>query len=199
MTEPDKEQQLAARISAGDTEAMAEYLQFRRHDLLAVILNKMGPALRSRIEADDIFQEVAGAAVASMQELDFTAQGPFGWLCEIVQRKIVDADRRFSAKKRSAHKEVGIHGSPDQTQAGIANLLVASITSPSKAFSRQQKEFVLLSALEQLPDDQRRVLHMRYADGRATRDIASEIGKSDGATRVLLTRALKKLKQLVDE
>ncbi len=194
----DRGQQWIARINAGDQQAMAEYIQFRRHDLLAVILNRMGPALRQRIEAEDIFQEVAATAVASMNELDFSDQGPFGWLCEIVQRKIVDADRRFSAQKRSAHPEVGIHAGPDQTRVGIANLLVASITSPSQAFSRQQKEFVLLQALNQLPEDQRQVLHMRYSDGRATRDIAREIGKTDGATRVLLTRALQKLRQLVD-
>lgn len=195
----DQEQQLTERINAGDAQAMAEYIQFRRHDLLAVILNRMGPALRQRVEAEDIFQEVAAAAVASMNELDFSERGPFGWLCEIVQRRIVDADRRFSAQKRSAHKEVGIHASPDQSQAGIANLLVASITSPSMAFSRRQKEDVLRQALDRLPTEQRQVLHMRYADGRATRDIADEIGKSDGATRVLLTRALKKLKQMVGE
>lgn len=194
----DRESELVDRINQGDRDAMAEYLSFRRHDLLAVILNKMGIALRNRIEADDIFQEVATGAVQKMNELDFSEQGPFGWLCEMAQRRIIDAERRFSAQKRARHKEVGIHGSPEQSQVGIANLLVASITSPSRAFSRQQKEFRLLHALEQMPEEQRTVLNMRYGEGKPTREIADQIGKSDGATRVLLTRALKKLKNLVD-
>jgi len=199
MLVTDRENELIQRINQGDRDAMAEYLQFRRGDLLAVILNKMGMALRNKIEADDIYQEVAAGAVQKMDELDFSEKGPFGWLCEMAQRRIIDADRRFSAQKRAKHKEVGIHGSPEQSQIGIANLLVASITSPSRAFSRQQKEFKLLHAMEQMPEDQRTVLHMRYGEGKPTKEIADSIGKTDGATRVLLTRALKKLKNLVDE
>lgn len=195
----DREKELVDMIVAGDAEAMADYIQMRRGDLWAVILNKMGPALRSRIEADDILQEVASTAVTSLKELDFSGRGPFGWLCEITQRKIIDAERRFSSQKRGAHKEVGIHGSPDQSQIGIANLLIAGITSPSRAFSRNQKEFVLLDALDKMPDEQRRVLQMRYRDGLAPRDIAKQIGKTDGATRVLLTRALQKLKEMVGD
>jgi RNA polymerase sigma-70 factor (ECF subfamily) len=195
----NRENELVERINRGDREAMAEYLQFRRHDLLAVILNKMGMPLRSRVEADDIYQEVAAGAVQKMEELDFSSNSPFGWLCEMAQRRIIDAERRFSAQKRARHREVGIHGSAEQSQVGIANLLVASITSPSRAFSRHQKEFRLLQAMEQMPDEQRTVLQLRYGEGRPTKEIAEQIGKSDGATRVLLTRALKKLKQLVDE
>ena len=194
----DRESELVDRINQGDQEAMADYLQFRRHDLLAVILNKMGMALRSKIEADDIYQEVSAAAVMKMDELDFSEKGPFGWLCEVAQRRIIDADRKFSAQKRAAHKEVGIHGSAEQSQIGIANLLIASITSPSAAFSRHQKEFKLLQALQEMPEEQRTVLQMRYADGKPTKEIAECIGKSDGATRVLLTRAMKKLKSLVE-
>lgn len=195
----DRESELVKRITAGERDAMAEYLQFRRNDLMAVILNKMGMALRNKIEAEDIFQEVSTGAVQNMDQLDFTEKGPFGWLCEVAQRRIVDADRKFSAQKRAKHKEVGIHGSPEQSQIGIANLLVASITSPSRAFSRQQKEFKLLHAMEKMSDDQRTVLNMRYGEGKPTKEIAESIGKSDGATRVLLTRALKKLKNLVED
>ncbi|MGI9516750.1 MAG: RNA polymerase sigma factor [Pirellulaceae bacterium] len=195
----DRENELIARINEGDQDAMAEYLQFRRGDLLAVILNKMGMALRNKIEADDIYQEVAAGAVQNMNELDFSERGPFGWLCEMAQRRIVDAERKFSAQKRAKHREVGIHGSPEQSQVGLVNLLVASITSPSQAFSRNQKEFKLIHAMEQMPEDQRRVLHMRYGEGRPTKEIAESIGKTDGATRVLLTRALKKLKDMVEE
>jgi RNA polymerase sigma-70 factor (ECF subfamily) len=195
----DREKELTARIVAGSADAMADYIQMRRGDLLAVILNKMGPALRSRIEAEDILQEISTTAVTSMHDLDFSARGPFGWLCEIIQRKVIDAERRFRSQKRGAHREVGIDGASDQGSVGIANLLVASITSPSRAFSRNQKEFVLLNAMEKMPDEQRRVLQMRYGDGLAPRDIARQIGKSDGATRVLLTRALQKLKDLVGD
>ena len=161
----DQEPDLIQRITQGDKNAMAEYLQFRRVDLLAVILSKMGPGLRSKIGVDDIFQEVATQACRNMQELDFSEQAPFGWFCELAQRCIVDANRRFSAQKRARHNEVAIHGSGDQSQIGFANLLVASITSPSHAFSRKQKEFRLLEALSQLSEEQQAAIKMRFAEG----------------------------------
>ena len=39
----------------------------------------------------------------------------------------------------------------DTGQAGLINMLVASMTSPSQAFSRDQKEFQLLQAIQCVP------------------------------------------------
>jgi RNA polymerase sigma-70 factor (ECF subfamily) len=78
-------------------------------------------------------------------------------------------------------------------------MLVASITSPSAAFSRKQKEFKLVEALNQLNEEQQNVLQMRYGQGLPSKEIASKIGKSDGATRVLITRSLKKLEGILEQ
>ncbi len=148
------EQILADKIQQGDVESMAEYLNVRRRDMLAVILSKMGPALKNKVEAEHVFQEVSQTAVENFRAVTFTERGPFGWLCELVDRRIIDIPRRFSAQKRDAAKEIGIHGSPDQSQIGLVSLLVASITSPSRAFSRKQKEFQLLTAMDRLSMEQ---------------------------------------------
>ena len=71
------------------------------------------------------------------------------------------------------------------------------MTSPSAAFSRNQKEIQLMEAMATLPPDSREALRLRYVDGLQTRDIAERMGKSDGAIRVLLTRSLSKLQDLL--
>ena len=71
--------------------------------------------------------------------MDFSENDPFGWFCQVARRKVMDAGRHFSAQKRAAEREVGIHGDGQSSQLGIERLLVASITSPSGAFSRKQK------------------------------------------------------------
>lgn len=192
------QQELIESIKRGDRSSLARYLELRRHDLLAVIFSKMGPSLQTKVEAEDIYQEVCAHALGSADQVQFTDEGPFGWFCQLAERRIIDEQRKFSAKKRDTKREVGIHGQRDD-DVGLVNLLVASITSPSRAFSRQQKEFHLLAALGQLPANQQRVLDLRYGKGKSTKEIAEEIGKSDGATRVLLTRSLKKLKSIMDE
>jgi len=192
------ESELVEALQSGETNCLAEYLNVCRNPLLSFILKNMSQSLRSKIEAEDIFQEVCSYAVQNVEEVDFGQQQPFGWFCEIAKRRIVDTQRKFAAQKRSAHHEVGIFGrSGDQT--GLVNMLVASITSPSAAFSRQQKEFKLLSAMEQLKPDQQEVLRLRYGLGMPSKQIAENIGKSDGATRVLITRSLKKLESILAE
>lgn len=190
------QKKLVDEIAQGNKESLAEFFQLRRFDLLAVILSKMGPALRTKVEAEDIFQEVCTTALQSLDKVQISDAGPFGWLCEIADRRIIDQQRKFAAGKRDASKETGIHGKSDD-DVGLVNLLVASITSPSRAFSRHQKEFKLIQAMKELPENQQQVLELRYSKGKSSKEIAAEIGKSDGATRVLLTRSLQKLKEVL--
>jgi RNA polymerase sigma-70 factor (ECF subfamily) len=92
---------------------------------------------------------------------------------------------------------VPIHASPDTSRGGLIDLLVASMTSASKAFSRDQKQLLLLAALDKLPAEQREALRLRYVDGLPSKDIAQRLGKTDGAVRVMLTRSLAKLQQIL--
>jgi len=71
------------------------------------------------------------------------------------------------------------------------------MTTASKAFSRNQREMKLMTALEQLPEDQREALRLRYVEGLQSKEIAERIGKSDGAVRVMLSRSLSKLQEIL--
>jgi RNA polymerase sigma-70 factor (ECF subfamily) len=55
----------------------------------------------------------------------------------------------------------------------------------------------ILECVEELPDDRREALIMRFALGMDNREIARALGRTDGATKVLLHRAIKQLEGLV--
>ena len=57
----------------------------------------------------------------------------------------------------------------------------------------------VLAGVRQLPDDRREALIMRFALGMDNREIARALGRSDGATKVLLHRAIRQLEGLVAE
>ena len=194
----NSEREIIEQARTGNVESLAAYLESRKPDLMAFILGKMGSSLRGKIEADDIFQEVCASAVQSVDQIDLSEYDLFGWFCTLAKRRVIDAQRRFATQKRASDREVGLQAAaPDTSRGGLINLLVASITSPSQAFSRDQREFQLMRALEQLPAEQQQVLRLRYVDGLASKEIAEKIGKSDGATRVLITRSIKKLEKLM--
>ena len=53
----------------------------------------------------------------------------------------------------------------------------------------------VLSAVRSLPDDRREALIMRFALGMDNKEIARALGRSEGATKVLIHRAIKQLEE----
>jgi len=53
----------------------------------------------------------------------------------------------------------------------------------------------VMSGLERLPDDRREALIMRFSLGMSNREIARALGRTDGATKVLIHRAIKQLEE----
>lgn len=195
----DQREQLVERIRTGDPDALADFLNLIRPQLLAFIDRQIGTALRRKIEPEDIFQELSADAVRSLGDVDLDDRDPFSWLCQVADRRIKDAARFFDAQKRDAAREVplGTPGGGSTGQGGLINLLVASMTTPSQAFSRNARELRLLEALQQLPEEQREALRLRYVENLPSKQIADQIGKSDAAVRVMLSRSLKKLQAIL--
>lgn len=193
------ESDLIDRIKRHDLAALADYLLVARKPLLTFIERQLGASLRRKVEVDDIFQEVSFEAVRALPHTEFEHREPFSWLCQIAEQRIIDAHRRFfAAQKRDAGREVAL-GSPGggSEHAAIIDLLVASMTSPTQALSRKGHEARLYEALSSLPADQREALRLRYLEGLSSKDIAARLGKSDGAVRVMLTRSLDRLQQIL--
>jgi RNA polymerase sigma-70 factor (ECF subfamily) len=191
--------ELIARLRQHNADALAEFLTVNQRPLLAFIDRQVGVALRRKIEIEDVFQEVSAEALRALPEADLTDRDPFGWLCQIAERRIIDAHRHhFGAQKRDAGREVPLGSAGGDTQhAAIIDLLVASMTSASQIVSRNAREVKLYSGLASLPEDQREALRLRYLEGLPSKEIAARLGKTDGAVRVMLTRALGKLQQIL--
>jgi RNA polymerase sigma-70 factor (ECF subfamily) len=57
----------------------------------------------------------------------------------------------------------------------------------------------IIAGVQRLPDDRREALIMRFALGMDNREIARATGRSEGATKVMLHRAVKQLETLLKE
>jgi RNA polymerase sigma-70 factor (ECF subfamily) len=58
---------------------------------------------------------------------------------------------------------------------------------------------LVIDRLDRLSDDRRDALIMRFALGMSNREIARALGRTDGATKVLLHRAIKQLEEEMTE
>lgn len=74
--------------------------------------------------------------------------------------------------------------------------LVASHTTEDLVEGREELSRVL-EGVRRLPEDRREALIMRFALGMDNREIARAMGRTDGATKVLIHRAIKQLEEIV--
>lgn len=190
--------QILASLRSGEEAALVTFLQTNEQPLLAFIRSRIGTQLKKKVEPEDILQEASMEAVRVLGQTDLSTWDPLHWMFQLCERKIIDAHRRhFDSQKRDASREAALPAGSEA--AGLANLLAASMTTPSQAFSRDQRQLRTMAALETLPDEQREAIRLRYLVGLPSKEIAKKFGKSDGAMRVMISRALSRLQAMLVE
>ncbi len=83
-----------------------------------------------------------------------------------------------------------------QTNLDDTAILSATHTTEDLVEGRDELKRIL-EGVQQLPGDRREALIMRFALGMDNREIARALGRTDGATKVLIHRAIKQLEEIV--
>ncbi|MCA9169171.1 MAG: sigma-70 family RNA polymerase sigma factor, partial [Planctomycetales bacterium] len=176
-TNEDQYAALVDSIRGGDRNALATLIDQKQLQLLAFIQRSMSDKLRQKVDPGDILQETSVRAIESIESYDVGQRDPFAWLCQLAERRIVDAHRKhFATQKRAGEREQSLDrkvGSDDQQ--AFVNMLVTSMTTPSAAFARNQREGLLSQAIGELPETAQLAIRLRYVDGLPTKDIAEQI------------------------
>ena len=194
--------ELISRIKRRDAEALASYIEENRAQLSGFIRSITGEHLLAVVEPDDLLQEVSAAALTGLPTAPLDQYEPMQWLQQIARRRVVDAHRfHFDAKRRDAGRQKSIHGGGNANASvmGIEQMLAVSMTSASAAVSRDIRMVRIQEAIEQLSDEQKQAIRLRYAEGLPTKEIAEKLGKTDVATRVLLSRSMRQLEKKLDD
>ena len=85
-----------------------------------------------------------------------------------------------------------------QTNIDDTTVLSAIHTTEDLVEGRDELKRIL-AGVQELPGDRREALIMRFALGMDNREIARALGRTDGATKVLLHRAIRQLEQSLEE
>ena len=88
---------------------------------------------------------------------------------------------------------------PQASSVELAGCLLASATSPSQAILRAERELYLQQALEQMDAIDREVLVLRHFEQLSNPETAQVLGISRGAASQRYGRALKRLKDILND
>lgn len=148
--------------------------------LYGYLLERCG---RDRSVAEDLTQAAFDDAIRSRAGYDGRSE-PVVWLIGIARHKLVDHFRRLEREERRRMHLV------------VREL---ALDEESGAWRLADEREDLLAALQRLTAMQRAVLLLHYADGLSVREVAREIGRSEGATESLMTRAREALRRALGE
>lgn len=201
MNESD-DLELIQRIKDRDAQALALFIQQNRSRLAGFLRSITGEHLLAVVEVDDLVQEISTAALTGLPTAPLDEYEPMQWLQQIARRRVVDAHRfHFDAKRRDAGRQKSLQAaaSPDSSMMGLEQLLAASMTSPSAAVSQDIRMSRIQQVIAELPEEQKQAIHMRYVEGLPTKKIAEQLGKTDVAIRVLLSRSMRQLEKELED
>ena len=125
-----------------------------------------------RAETEDLVSDVFHQALANVRRFEWRGAPFSAWLYRIAANKIADRFERLG-------RERTIQPSPEIEEA---DLEVAQDCAKVFALARD------------LPEDQRKVVELRFVEEKSTREVAAALGRSEGAIKQLQFRALESLR-----
>ncbi|MGZ5406042.1 MAG: sigma-70 family RNA polymerase sigma factor [Nocardioides sp.] len=140
---------------------------------------------RSSQLAEDLTSETFFRALRSMNNFRWQGKDFGAWLMTIARNLCTDHFKAGRTRLELTTEDMSPHD--DETE-GPETAVLASLTNE-----------VLLKALQQLPDEQRDCLIMRFLQGLSIAETAEILGRSDGAIKQLQLRGVRNLAKLMPE
>jgi RNA polymerase sigma-70 factor, ECF subfamily len=186
---------LLAAARAGSLEALGRSLETHRRYLLAIAERQLDPDLKSKGGASDLVQETFLEAQRDFGKFEGgTPEELRAWLRQVLVHNVGAFTRRFRAtSKRAVAREVAFGAGG--TSAGNDPGFAGSTLSPSEVAMEQEQAMALRRALERLPEEYRRVVVLRFEEGRSFEEIGRLTGRSPDAARKVWSRAMERLRQ----
>jgi RNA polymerase sigma-70 factor (subfamily 1) len=196
-------QELLASARDGDPAARERLLARHREALRRIVGLRIDPALRRRVDASDIVQDVLIEAHRRLPDYLQTGQMPFQlWLRHLARDRLIDAHRRHrGAARRSIDREQPI-ASPqydDQSAFDLAAMAVDRELTPAAAATRHELELRFQAAVETLDDTDREVVLMRHFEQMSNQETAQALQLSQAAAGMRYLRAMRRLRALLAE
>ncbi len=163
----DTDERLLVEAAQRDPSRFADLYEQNFHRVYAYIAHRV----RDRHFAEDLTAEVFSEALAGIGKFEWRG-APFGaWLLRIASRALADHWKRCGRESGDP--------SPEAYRAEGDEV---------------ERNAMLFQLVDRLPEAQFRVIHMRFVEQKSIREIAQEMGRSEGAVKQLQLRAVENLR-----
>jgi RNA polymerase sigma-70 factor (ECF subfamily) len=180
MERQDRSRFLVGRAQEGDRSAFDELADRYRPRIQSLLRARLGEHLRSRVDVEDLLQEVLLRAFSSFRQFEWSEdESLFRWLAIIARNLVLEVARR---EKR----EMLLPSDQD---------LAAEDVSAQRTLARKERFLRLRDAINNLDPAHREVILLARIRRLPIREVAVRIGRTPRATTQLLLRASRQLRE----
>ncbi len=175
VTKPETDESRLVQAAVANPAEFARLYDLYFARIYAYVSRRVG----SRADAEDMTSEVFHRALEHLPKYEFRGAPFVTWLYRIAANCLADRWQKAAREK----------GNPSATEPS---------TNPEDLVAAERISR-LASRLEDLPADQRRVVQMRFLQEKSVKEIADQMGRSEGAVKQLQYRALEWLRARMSE
>lgn len=172
---------LVRRAQDGETIAFVEIYEQHHTTIFSYIYFRVGNAAI----AEDLCAEVFVRMVDKIHTFHDQGKPILSWLYTIAHNLIIDYRRTRDHEDLSTFTDENSNGHEKFPQ-------------PLLEVENRFDQACLMKAMNQLTEEQRRVIFLKFIEGRSNLEIAKIMDKTEGAVKSLQHRALAALKSLIE-
>lgn len=170
---------MVERAIAGDFDGFGELYMFYLDKIYRYIFLRTGNSQ----DAEDLTEQVFINAWEGLSTFKLRENRIINWLYKIAHNVVVDSYRRNAKRTEvSLEEESGWDEPPAFTLDEVI---------------KSEEASALAAAIRQLSDEQQQVIILRFVEGMRHAEVATILGKSEGACRVIQYQALTNLQKLM--
>jgi RNA polymerase sigma-70 factor (subfamily 1) len=183
---PDEElRDVVARAGAGDDPSLDALLIRYLPRLRAFVRVRTNPLVRQLESCSDLVQSVCREVLQGASRFQYQGEGPFrAWLFRTALNKILERTRNITQQKRDVRREVPADGRTDGAELPAHDPSASQMAAANELGERMER------ALDQIPEHYREVIALSRIVGLSHAEIAEQTGRTEGAVRTMLSRAL---------
>jgi RNA polymerase sigma-70 factor, ECF subfamily len=168
----EADERLMIEAAQKDTACFADLYELNFERVYAYVVKRV----RDRAEAEDVTAEVFHQALANLKRFEWRGIPFAAWLFRIAANLLSD---RWQRSGREVADEAGVIESAPVSPAEIEEV---------------ERRATLFRLVDALPAEQRRVVVLRFVEQKSIKEVAKEVGKTEGAVKQLQFRALSSLR-----
>ena len=187
---PNSSAVLLRQACAGEKSALGQLLKQLRPWMRILADARLGSEVAARVDASDIVQQSCLSVLNRIQQFQGLEIAQFmAWVREIHCRNVQDAVRlHLVAQGRSVYRERSLE-EIDATHLAVK--------APGSSVFLGEDAILLATAMEQLPEDQRKAVAMRYLEGLPVTGISQLMNLTPHAVTRLIHRGLHQLRMRI--